>query len=664
MVQRREFLKIATAAMAGTIVAPPSLRALGERPLRNDLFDGYALDLLRGFVRNAQRTAAGYAVCDYEGGTLVPSCVTPSGKTYVSVARILPLLSEWLAAAKPAVLNVDGERVDLRDVAVAIFRNSFDPDFPHFWGKPPADKKTQRSVEAALVADALWRMRELVLDRLTSRERGNVQDWLASCNSVPERDNNHAWFHCINQSVRMRLSERWPELHGDEAWMLADLEALDALFVPGQDGWYSDSPTLAIYDFYNFWTFGNFPLIWSAIIGERYPEWSAKFRERARLFLEKAPCFYSPDGSQPWFGRSLLYRWAALSPLLLGYRQGIWPHSPGLLRRIVRTSLAYHWKLGAFDDSAGKLRETFSAEGAPAVRDFYIDNGSPYWVTLGMLMYSIPASDPFWTAPEEPLPVERGDFTARFEGPRMMVLGTKATGELRWIQARGVHKSWRYRDHYTKFVYSSHFPFDIIQAEKRVPWDGALVFRDRATGEMAGRVGVIDGELLDDGVLTRWFTELAGRRIEVESRVRLAGELEGRVHTLLDPESLRGMDIDLLEGSHVLGLRTGERAEEHGGREWRVLHSPRTGYAVASWPIAGYQDLEVAESFEENRDTRVNLVYPRGATITLIAKFPLPGTTRFASLHYASPRPMPRVELQRRAREQAAAWRLQDGGTR
>jgi hypothetical protein len=649
MIQRRDFLKVTTAALAAAAVP----RALWAAAPGNTEFDGYARSLLEGFIRNARRTAPGYAVCDFEGGTLVESCVTPSGKTYVSVARILPLIGEWLAAGKQSVLTVDGERVDLAEVAVEIFRNAFDPDFPHFWGKPPADKKTQRSVEAALVADGLWRMRASVLDRLTSRERANVQDWLASCTSVPERDNNHAWFHCINQSARLRLSEQWPEFRGDEAWMLADLKALDALFVPGQDGWYSDSPTVPMYDLYNFWTFGNFPLIWSGIIGERYPEWDAKFKERAKLFLEKAPFFFAADGSQPWFGRSLLYRWAALSPMLLGYRQGVWPHSPGLLRRIVRTNLEYHWKLGAFDPATEKLRETFSAEGTPDVRDFYIDNGSPYWATLGMLMYSIPATDPFWTAPEEPLPIERGDFAVRFEGPRMMVLGTRASGQVRWIQARAQPKSYRYRDHYTKFVASSHFPLNIIQSEDRAPWDTALVFRDRATGQIAGRIAVLDGELLEDGVRTHWYTELAGRRVEVLTRLRIQGEFEGRLHTLLTPDALRGVDAEVLEGSHALGLETeGHQLSRSGA--WQLLRSPRSGYAVATRNDSGYERLEVSESFEETGNRRVNLVHPRQVVNTLGAR--IPGTTEFVSIHYASPRPLSWREIRRQGEALAATW--------
>lgn len=653
MLDRRDFLTLTGAAVVGAATSallPGSLAAAASGPAPHHRFDAYALALLAGFVRNARRTAPGYAVCDYPGGTLVPSCVTPSGKTYVSVARILPLLGEWLAADRPTSIQVDGEAVDLRDVALSIFRNAFDPAFPHFWGYAPTDRKTQRSVEAALVADALWRMRVPVLGRLTSRERANVQRWLASCTSVPERENNHAWFHCVNQAVRLRLSERWPEFHGDESWMRADLAALDALFVRGQDGWYSDSPQIPIYDYYNFWTFANFPLIWSAVAGERHPEWDARFKGRVRLFLEKAPYFFAADGSQPWFGRSLLYRWAALSPLVLGYRQGVWPHSAGLLRRIVRLNLSYHWQLGAFDATDGKLRETFSRDGTPAVRDFYIDNGSPYWATLGMLMYAIPATDPFWTAPEEPLPIERGDFTVRFEGPRMMVVGTRASGQVRWVQARAQPKSWRYRDHYTKLVASSHFPFNIIQADRRAPWDAAVVLRDRTTGDVAGRVGVLDGELLDDGVQTRWFAEIAGRRIEVVSRVRIVGEFERRTHTLTDPEALRDLDVEMLEGSHALGFGDGGHAVlRHGA--WTGLRAPRTGHLVAAWRGPGWASSAVSEWFDESRDRRVNLVWPRQAVVTLAV--PLSRAGEVTSVHYASPRPLAWAEIRRRGAELA-----------
>lgn len=652
--ERRKFLEL-VAAMLATATAPVRLAAAEPRRL-SGMFDPYFLQLVQGFLLSARGTAPGFAVCDFPQGTLLKGCLTPSGKSYVSVARMLPLLSEWYAAGKePRTFTIEGDAIHIEHVILEIFRNAFDPQHPHYWGEPPSDKPTQRSVEAALVADALSRVGDPLLGQLTSRERSNIQRWLASCTTFPERTTNHAWFTCLNQSVRLRLSERWPEFSGDEEWMLADLKALDALFIPGPDGWYSDWPKIPIYDYYNFWTFANFPLLWSRMIGSRYPEWSERFRSRVRLFLQTAPYFFAPDGSHPWFGRSLIYRWAVLSPLVLGYQQGIWPHSPGLLRRIVRANLEFYWKIGSFDPELGKLRETLSAEGTPDVRESYIDNGHPYWATLGMMMYSIPAADPFWTEPEEPLPVERGDFAVRFEGPRMLVAGTQASGHVRWLQARNEPKFPRYRDKYNKFVASSHFPFNILEREDRCPWDQTLVFRNRTTGVCAGRIEVVGGELLADGVETVWRADLDGREFEVRSRIRLLGDFEERTHGITVPAGVHSVEVEILEGSHALGLQEDESFEDRHGESWRCIRSRRSGHCLVTWKLAGYEKLNVAEWFEETKRTRVNIIYPRMAVNTLIGR--VPEQVEFASLHYASPRPMELEAILRRGEELAAGWR-------
>jgi hypothetical protein len=280
------------------------------------------------------------------------------------------------------------------------------------------------------------------------------------------------------------------------------------------------------------------------------------------------------------------------------------------------------------------------------VRENYIDNGSPYWATLGMQMYSIPAADPFWTAPEEPLPVERADYVKRFDGPRMLVVGTQASGQVRWVQARNTPKFLRYRDSYCKLVASSHFPPNRLKDEDRCAWDQELVFRDRATGAEVTRVGVVDGELTDDGVRTHWWTEVAGRRIEVETSIRLLGEFEHRTHRLVSPEALAGLDVEVLEGSHALGLAHGETAEVRSGDGWRYLRSPRSGRVVASWRLAGYDALDTVSHFRGKaaQGESVNLVYPRMAVNTLHGRA---GATEFSSLHYASPKPLPLERLLR-----------------
>jgi hypothetical protein len=609
VISRRQFVAGTVAPLFG---APP------QRP--GEQFFG---EIVRGFARNARATSPTFAVCDFPGGTKLKNCVARSGKTYVSVARMLPALAAMYAAGR----RVEG--VDIGAILLAAFRNAFDPASRDYWEEPPAQKSNQRQVEASLVGWSLWRAGDSLLARLTSRERANIQAWLASCTRVAERKHNHAWFSAINHAARLGLAQRWKEFSGNEQWMLADLDALDKMGTPG-DGWYSDSLTLPIFDYYNFWTFASHFLEWRQIIGRKYPEIAERFQGRLRLFLEKTPYFFSADGSHPLFGRSLIYRWAVLLPLVAAYEQGLWPHSPGLLRRIVRLSLEYHSRTGSYDGAAGKLRETYSAQGTAGLREFYVDNGHPYWCMPAFSYLALPRTDPFWTAPEEPLPVERGDYLLRFDGPRMLLAGTRASGQVRWIQAQCAYHHVRYRDKYIKFSYSSHFPFNIIPREDRCPWDAALVFRNPATGNMAARAAVDMGELTADGVHMRWHTELDGRAISVESTIRVSGEFETRRHEVTGAEG-----FEALEGSAALGLQAGEQPSRSGG----ILRSGATGCCVASWPEAA--SVEIAAG--------TNVIYPGSVVNTL--RTVCRQRTVLRSVHYASPKPLDDAVLHRRARE-------------
>lgn len=581
--------------------APPPAR-IGE-----DFFR----EIVGGFVRNARATSPTFAVCDFPAGTKLKSCLARSGKTYVSVARMMPAM---------AATGVE------RAAFTMALRNAFDPGGADYWEESPPEKVNQRQVEASLVAWSLWRAGDPIVGSLTSRERSNIQAWLASCTRVVERKHNHAWFSAINHAGRLALASKWREFSGDERWMRDDLEALDGMASPG-DGWYSDSLTLPIFDYYNFWTFASHLLQWNEIIGKRYPEISRRFAARLRLFLEKAPYFFAADGRHVLFGRSLIYRWALLLPLAESYRQGLWPHSPGLLRRIVRKSLEYHRSIGSYDPEAGRLRETYSAQGTPALREFYIDNGHPYWCMPVFSYLALPPGDPFWTAPEELLPVEKADFQVRFEGPRMLVAGARESGQVRWLQARCAYHHIRYRDKYIKFGYASHFPFNIVPAEDRPPWDSALVFRNPSSDAMAARSSIEDGQLTRDGVRIRWTADLEGRKIAVETTIRLAGEFEVRRHDVTGAAGL-----EAIEGSSALGLASGERPSRNDG----ILRGS-TG-CVATWPEPA--SVELIDG--------TNTIHPRSSVNTLRTR--CGERTVLHSVHYASPKPLADAALHERAR--------------
>lgn len=653
---RRDFLK--STAAAALAASAPSLLAQSP-PTATDPLIQYFLTILDGFLKNARVTSPTYTVCDFPQGTKLAATLTPSGKSYVSVARMLPAIAEYLAnpdlkAHRPQS-TASPDPAQLTDICLSIYRTAFDPNHPDYWAEPHEDKPTQRTVESSLVALSLALLGNDFVAKLKPQERANINKWLASCTVIPEHTNNHAWFTAVNQATRLKLGKTFPEFKGDESWLMDDLKAMDVLAANAADGWYSDDPKLTVYDYYNFWTFGNFPLFFSRIAGDLYPDWNAKLRARAKDFLQTTPNFFASDGSIPLFGRSLLYRFAVLSPMLLAYQQGIWPHSPGLLRRITRLNLQWWWNLGAYDAKLGKLRETLSPDGTKAVTENYIDNGHPYWAMQGMIYLSFPADDPFWTAQEEPLPVEKDDFLLRIPGPKMLLRGSKSSGQIRWLQASNTPRRDYYRDKYNKFVWSSAFPFNVLQdgrkLEPAAPWDQALVFRDPATGHCAARIFPDTSDLLDDGVRTRWSAKLPdGRTAHVVSTIRLLDEdFELRTHEIIyEGAADKPIALELCDGSHALGLSSTEQPQVQNNPTWSSASS-QVGHLIAAWPLdPNALPLELVTSFDSAQRQNINLITPRSATLTRRLPAAKADSQHLSTLYYASPKPPSREQIQTR----------------
>jgi hypothetical protein len=440
----------------------------------------------------------------------------------------------------------------------------------------------------------------------------------------------------------LALAGKWPEFSGDEAFMEQDLKFLDGLAVPGSEGWYTDSLKHPTFDYYNFWVFASHFLYWNRMVGARYPEWSRRFGARLRAFLENVPYFYGANGSHILFGRSLIYRWADLTPLVLAYPQGFWPHSPGLLRAIARCNMEHLWKLGGFDAARGKLREALSADGSTGIKEGYIDNGHPYWGMQAFALFLIPKSDPFWTAPEEPLPVERGDFLHRFEDTKMLIAGTRASGQVRLAQADAAHYEPSYRDKYAKFSYSSHFPFATAPLEQLATaptrLDGMLAVRHTASGRLSSEYGCTSGHLTATGLVREWWCQMDGHRFTVRTEWSITGDTERRRHEVTAPEGLTG--YELVEGGAALNLDTvdGFAREQQPG--WLYMRSPAG--VVLSRTTGGHKRLDVAA-----RGSGYSLTHARAACITLAA--PVEQTRMvLESEHYASPLALSAAEILRR----------------
>lgn len=573
-------------------------------------------EIRNGFLISARKTSPSLAVCEFPDATVTKGFLARSGLSTAAVTRMLPALAAWA--------KTSGDPKDL-DIVRRIFLGACDPAGEHYWMPANAQRNDQRQVESSIVAWSLWLLRDEILTTLSGAERRNISNWLASCTRVPVRFNNWAWFTALNLAVRQDLSAKWPEFAGDEQFMLDDLKALDAM--AGADGWYNDGVRGQGYDYYNSWVFASHYLYWNQIAGKRYPRWAERFQYRLDEWLKTFPHFFATDGGHVLYGRSLIYRWAVLTPLILAYLQKSWPHPPALLKRLVRGNVERLWELGAFDSGRGKLRESISAEGTPRICETYIGGGDVYWGMQAFSMFLIPPSDEFWTGPEAPLPVERAGYSLPLKGPGLLIAGARPSGHVRLIQARSTRLDAMYRDKYNKFAYSSHFPFCVNWEKSRAPWDNTLLLFDATTGETITRGEFRDSQVSADRVETTYPLG----NLRVRTIIVVDEEWEGRVHYLIDAAPLSGWV--LREGSYPLGFSAADRPEQKTGPGWISVRNPRTACLAATWRLAGWHTLEAWAGSGENT------VHPRYVINSLTTET---GRDRrvLASVHYASPKPI------------------------
>src|SRR5437868_2175641 len=109
----RAFLRSVAVSGAGVMLGPAIVRRAAAQTTAAsgapspqhpaDVVEAYFRSILDGFLRNAAATSSngGFAVCDFPGGTKLKTCCTPAGKSYVSVARMLPAIAEL--ASRPAL---------------------------------------------------------------------------------------------------------------------------------------------------------------------------------------------------------------------------------------------------------------------------------------------------------------------------------------------------------------------------------------------------------------------------------------------------------------------------------------------------------------------------------------------------------------------------------
>ncbi|MCK2218583.1 DUF2264 domain-containing protein [Actinomadura sp. ATCC 31491] len=298
-----------------------------------------------------------------------------------------------------------------------------DPASPDRWVR--LDEHDQAKVEAASIALVLHLTRPWLWDRLDDRVRERVVEYLAPAVGAAYPPINWVWFQIVVE--QFLASVGGPHSR-------ADLEAGLALTdgFAREDGWYSDGDRRA-YDHYAGWALHFYPLLWAEMAaGDPAADGRvAGYLGRLRRYLEDAVHLVGADGSPLLQGRSLTYRFAAAAPFWTGARAGLAAPAPGLLRRAA-SGIARHFVRHGAPGDDGLLTLGWHGPWRPIAQS-YSGPGSPYWAAKGLYGLTLPADHPVWTAVEEPLPVERGDFRRVVRAPGWLVSGTRDDGVVRVV---------------------------------------------------------------------------------------------------------------------------------------------------------------------------------------------------------------------------------------
>lgn len=391
-----------------------------------------------------------------------------------------------------------------------------DPASPERW--PRLTDHGQATVEATAVVLGLHFSRRWVWETLPQRVRDNTAAWLNDSAQTFGADNNHVMFAATIQAFLASAG------YGHDApGIEAALARIEDWYVG--DGWYSDGEGRR-FDHYNAWTFHLYPFFILDLLGEADSTGRRQvYRDRLAAFVHGYSHLFGADGAPLIQGRSLIYRWGVAAPFWMALREGITVVPPGQTRRLASGMLKYFLDGGAAPDGVLSLGWYGTNN---SILQSYNSPGSPQWAAKGFLGLLLQPDHPAWTEPEQPLPVEQGDFTLPLAGPGWLAVGAQKTGTVRVLNAGTDGHPQKDGPLYRRLAFST----------ATVPWMGqGDGVRDNdihvpGPGGDSRHRGLLGGSVRPAGGASTFALDANGRDVKVQSAFAVVDGVEVRAAKL------------------------------------------------------------------------------------------------------------------------------------
>lgn len=323
----------------------------------------------------------------------------------------------------------------------------------------------QQTVETCALVICLDATEGQIWQKYTQEERDQIAAFLqdyAGTATVPQN------WRMFNMLVMAFLDKHGYQIDAD----IMREHAQTILSYYAGDGWYRDGHS---FDYYSCWAFQVYGAIWCNWYGyEKEPKMAEKFERNSNDLMKTFDRHFDADGWVNMWGRSCIYRFAAVSPLAENLTLRHPTVNPGLARRIASGALMQFLSREDFlwSPDGGKTGVPtlgFYGTFVPLVQGYSCAE-SPYWMGKAFLCLLLDADSPFWTVREEGgVWADAGEETAVtvLNGPGICYANHRKNGttEMRTgkvLKAAGdIHGMWNY----AKLVYSTKYPWEASPEE-------------------------------------------------------------------------------------------------------------------------------------------------------------------------------------------------------
>ncbi len=386
-------------------------------------------------------------------------------KTYPRDEKQMPVakiegLARTLFVAAPLLKNnpdltINGIRVAdyYRHQLVSLCDSTSKSYIPYCPGHP-----SQTLLELGSLCISMKGAQNVLWDPLTQEQKDQLASLMISYGEGPSIGSNWMFF---NVYILSFFKDQGYQV--DEKKMVDWLNKLLDRY--RGEGWYNDAPA---YDYYSMWAYQSYGPLWAEMFGNRmYPEIAKRFVQNEHDLVANYPYMFARDGRMNMWGRSICYRFAAVTPFPLLEYADFKDVNYGWLRRIASASLLQFMQNKDFLEN-GIPTMGFYGPFAPAVQ-IYSCRGSVYWIGKAFLGLYLPETSKYWSATENEGPwkeeLKAGQVYNKFQpATALMITNYPNSGgsEMRsWCHetVAGDWQKFRSSENYNKLAYNTEFPW-------------------------------------------------------------------------------------------------------------------------------------------------------------------------------------------------------------